>query len=446
MTDTRSAARGATLSDGLAWIAQNSITAVRMEWSDLNGLGRGKLVPAAKFAQACRDGIQFSTAALSFDILSFPAPVAGLGAATGFSNVRAVPDLATLRVWPGDPAIAWCLCDIESLEGEPVQVSPRWFAARVGKQLAAQGFTARIPPELEFYITSQSGETVESGSPCYGTETLSYCDSALQSSLTAVAAFWNLEAWHHEHGPGQYEINVAHAPYHEAIDALHGVRIAVREVVAKQGMRASFMAKPHNDLNGSACQLNLSLQDDSGANLFASAGIPGSPSELCKQFVGGVLAHLDEITAVLLPNGNSYRRVVPGRFAPVTRAWGIDNRTAAVRVIAQSPDTTRVELRVPGADICSHLALPAFVAAGLDGIERKLDPGPPAEGDLDQGTYPRLVTDWAAALNLFENSDWIRSVFGAELAAAFLSVKRQELDRFRRWVSDFDTGEYGRHF
>lgn len=432
-----------THDDAAAWIAENKVTAVRVEWADLNGLGRGKLIPAEHFSRACREGIQFSNAALTFDILSVPAPAAGLGAATGFRNVRAMPDLASMLVWPGDPGIAWCMCDIESLEGAPVMASPRWFAARVGKQLAEHGFQARIAPELEFYITNDQREPIEPGSPCYGTGTLVHFDAALNGALQAVSSFWHLEAWHHEHGPGQFEINVGHAPYSEAVDALHGVRIAIREAVARNGMRASFMAKPYNGLNGSACQLNVSLQDESGINLFAGQRKPSTPSTLCRHFVGGVLAHLDEIAAVLLPNGNSYRRVVPGHFAPISRTWGIDNRTAAVRVVTQSRDTTRVELRVPGADICAHLALPAFIAAGLDGIERELDPGPAAEGNLDQIDCPRIVTDWAAALGHFERSYWVKSVFGSELAEAYCNVKRQELDRFRRWVSDFDASEYG---
>ena len=433
-----------TPSDAQQWMAQNGVRAVRVEWSDLNGLGRGKLVPTERFVDVCRDGIQFSNAALTFDVLSIPAPTAGLGAATGYRNVRAIPDLATLRAWPVGSGVAWCLCSLESLGGGgALVVSPRDFAARIGRQLKEQGWHARIAPELEFYVSGSNGGLLEAGFPCYGTESLHVYDAAVQAALAAVTAFWPLEAWHHEHGPGQFEINVQHAPYREAIDALHGVRIAVREAVAREGLRASFMAKPHNGLNGSACQLNLSLQDPTGTNLFAIPGRAGVPSELCKWFVGGVLAHLDEIAAVLLPNGNSYRRVVPGHFAPVTRAWGLDNRTAAVRVVAHAPATTRVELRVPGADICAHLAVPAFVAAGLDGIARKLDPGPPAEGDLDQGTQPRIVTDWAAALDLFEQSEWVTAVFGAELAGAFLSVKRQELARFRNWVSDFDMSEYG---
>lgn len=432
--------------DAPQWLAQNGIRAVRVEWSDLNGLGRGKLVPTERFVQVCREGIQFSNAALTFDILSMPAAAAGMGAATGYRNVRALPDLATLCVWPVDPGIAWCLCDIESLDGTPIEVSPRYFAQRVEKQLAGLGFRARVAPELEFYVADDRGNPIESGFPCYGTESLHRCEAALHSALKAVAGFWPLEAWHHEHGPGQFEINVGHSPYREAVDALHGVRIAVREAVARQGMRATFMAKPYNGRNGSACQLNLSLQDDAGTNLFANVDDPGVPSTLCRHFIGGVLAHLDEIAAVLLPNGNSYRRVVPGHFAPITRAWGLDNRTAAVRAIAQSPESTRVELRVPGADICAHLAVPAFVAAGLDGIARRLDPGPAAEGDLDGGNHPRVVTDWAAALDLFEQSDWVRSTFGAELAGAFLGVKRQEFSRFRHWVSDFDTSEYGQHF
>ena len=246
------------------------------------------------------------------------------------------------------PAIAWCLCSIESLEGEAIGACPRQFSARIGKQLNKQGFRARIAPELEFYVSDDKRAPLEPGFPCYGTESLLPYELALEGALKAVAAFWPLEAWHHEHGPGQFEINVPHAAYQEAIDGLHGTRVAVREAVARKGLRASFMAKPYNGLNGSACQLNLSLQDESGSNLFADSRNGCAPSALCMHFVGGVLAHLDEIAAVLLPNGNSYRRVVPGHFAPVAKTWGLDNRLAAVRVIAQSPESTRVELRVPG--------------------------------------------------------------------------------------------------
>jgi glutamine synthetase len=433
----------ATPRDAEQWLAQHDIRAVRVEWPDLNGIGRGKLIPAERFSQVCRDGVQFSNAALTFDILSVPAAAADLGAATGYRNVAARPDLSTLCLWPNEPATAWCLCDIESLEGVPVEASPRRFAARMGERLASLGLSAQVAPELEFYITDERGQPLESGSPCYGTESLHRYDAGLQSALKAVAAFWPIEAWHHEHGPGQVEINVRHIPYGNAADGLHGARIAVREAVARQGLRASFMAKPYNGLNGSACQLNLSLQDAAGTNLFANAGEPTALSTLCRHFIGGVLAHLDEIGAVLLPNGNSYRRVVPGHFAPIARAWGLDNRTAAIRAVAQSPETTRVEFRVPGADIGAHLAIPLFLAAGLDGVARGLDPGPPSDGDLDARDCPRIVTDWAAALVLFEESEWIWSTLSPVLAGAFLNVKRQELGRFRSWVSDFDGREYG---
>jgi glutamine synthetase len=425
------------------WLEAHGTRTVRVEWTDLSGLGRGKSIPAERFAEVCREGIQFSNAALTFDILSFPAPIPDFGKVTGFGNVRAIPDLATMRVWPGDASIAWCLCNVEFLDGTPVGAYPRNFAARIGARLAELGLRARIAPELEFYICERTGSVLETGSPCYGTEAIPASDAALQGALAAVAAFWTVEAWHHEHGPGQFEVNVRHQPYERAIDALHGARLAIRDAVAHQGMRATFMAKPFNALNGSACQLNVSLQNAAGANLFADPATPGRPSALCRQFIGGLLEHLDELAAVLLPNGNSFRRIVPGHFAPVARAWGIDNRTAAVRAIVQSPESTRVELRVPGADICAHLAVPAMIAAGLDGIDRQLDPGPPADGDLDSSTLPRITDDWGPALDVFERSAWVRAVFGEQLRAAILGVKRQEFARFRHWVSDFDAREYG---
>ena len=155
-----------------------------------------------------------------------------------------------------------------------------------------------------------------------------------------------------------------------------------------------------------------------------------------------MLARLSELTAIFFPNSNSYRRLVPGLFAPISLAWGVDNRTAAIRLINESPAATRPELRVCGGDVNVYLALAAYLAAGLDGIVNKTDPGPAAEGDLDMQELPRLPDDWGEALERFEASELAKDWFGEEFCRNYATVKRYEYDDVRRQVPDTERARY----
>jgi glutamine synthetase len=311
------------------------------------------------------------------------------------------------------------------------------------ENIARQGLVCQAAPELEAYLLGPEGQLLEVGMPCYGIETLGRFAEPLRRVIDATAGFATIEAWHHEHGPGQFEINIAPQRLLEAADALFLLRTATREAAALAGSKLSWMAKPFSGLNGSACQINLSLWSvDGDTNLLADAADPLRLSVLARQFIAGLLEHLDELAAILLPNANSYRRVVPGHFAPLAKAWGVDNRTAALRVVVDTPRATRVEIRVGGADICAHLALPALVAAGLDGIRRSLDPGAPASGDLDIQDGGKLIDDWRTALECFERSPWAAAALSPELHRLCGQVKHQEYERWRRHVSDFERSEY----
>ena len=430
----------------LDWLNVEGVREVRLLWSDVSGLPRGKALPPERFASILGGGFQYASAALAFDGTSVPAETASAGAALGHANVRAVPDLPTLRVSSHLDGVALCLLDTVDESGAPVPIAPRSFTKQVERDLSVRGSTLRVAPELEAYLLRADGERIEPGMPCYAFEsTIAYAE-ALRAVVDAVSAFAPLEAWHHEHGPGQLEINVAPLPLLEAADALFLARSAGREAAAMHGFRLTWMAKPLNGLNGSACQVNMSLAGRDGSPSFHDGSSGDGLSSTARHFVGGLLEHLDAMSAVLLPNANSFRRVLPGHFAPVSKAWGFDNRTAALRVIADSPASTRVEVRVPGADIAAHLALPLLAAAGLDGVDRGRDPGPPAAGDLERQETARIIDDWRQALDAFDASDWAARVMGAELHALFLAVKRQEYERWRRHVSDFDRVEYGAVF
>jgi glutamine synthetase len=435
------AERGPGPEGAAAWLHAGNCREVRVEWPDINGNARGRLVPASAFTNGF-EGVGLSAVALSFDLWTNPAPGCGVGGEIGFANVMARPDPASLRLLRHEPGVALCLTDIVWPDGRAVPLAPRTYAKSVEARLAKRGWQARVAPEIEFYVTAPDGTPLVEGYPCYGMENRFRLRHEIAAVVEATAPFADCEGWQHEHGPGQIEINVRPQPLLAAADALYGIRSAVREAAAAGGFAATFMAKPFNEKNGSSCQVNISLVDEAGRNLFHDAAAPDRLSELARGFVAGILDSFDDLAALYLPHANSYKRVVPGFFAPVTRAWGVDNRTAAVRVINDTPASTRIEFRVCGGDIAPHLVLPALVAAGLDGIERKLDAGAPARGNLDELELPRIVDDWRAALDRFAASRRAADLLGPELRDLYARVKRAEYRRYQRYVGDFDRDFY----
>jgi glutamine synthetase len=202
------------------------------------------------------------------------------------------------------------------------------------------------------------------------------------------------------------------------------------------------MAKPFDKTTGNSCHIHLSLERD-GRNAFADRGASDRLSADCRHFVGGVLAHMRELTAIFFPNANSYRRLVPGLFAPISLAWGIDNRTAAIRVINEVEAATRVELRVCGGDAHLPIAFAAYLAAGLDGIRNRIDPGPMAKGDLDEdNAVERLPDDWGRALDALEGSSWAKQALGVAFVKNYTTVKRYEYDEWRRTVTAEERNTY----
>jgi glutamine synthetase len=443
MTATNRHARfpGGTVAEAVGWLQAAGVARVRIEWADIAGQGRGKVIPLDQFAEQAEGGMPFCGVAMSFDQHSNPIPGSGIGSEIGYANVLAIPDLASLRVLRHEPATAYVATDVRFMDGRPAAMSPRAVLRGVLDRLAARGLGGRMAPELEFYVTDPDGVPSGSGSPCYIVRSRAALQPLLDPLIEALEPFWTIRGWHHEHGPGQFEVNVGHEDLLTAADALHASRNVLKEAAITRGLRVTAMAKPFNGRNGCSCQLNVSLTDRAGANVFRQDA-EGGISEACRHFVGGLLAHMDELAAIWLPNGNSYKRVVPHHFAPTSKAWGIENRTAAVRVIPAPAAATRIELRVCGGDINAYLALAGLLAAGLDGLERRIDPGAPAEGDLDGQDVQRITADWITALAAFAASRWVGEAIGQEAQALYLLVKRAELARYRATVTDVDKAEY----
>jgi glutamine synthetase len=308
--------------------------------------------------------------------------------------------------------------------------------------MEAMGYDATCAPEFEFFLLDGDHEMVDVGVQCYSMQKRTQFLAEEYSLLDAAAAHGQLECSHYEYGPGQYEVSIRHQPVRQMGDDGHLFRASMKEAAMQMGRRVTFMAKPFDKMTGNSCHIHMSLVDGDGNNAFAAPDEPQHINDTCRHFMGGVLARLTELTAVFFPNSNSYRRLVPGAFAPISLAWGVDNRTAAIRVINETPAATRPELRVCGGDVNVYLALAAYLAAGLDGIVNKTDPGPAAEGDLDMQELPRLPDDWGEALERFEASELAKDWFGEEFCRNYATVKRYEYDDVRREVPDTERARY----
>jgi glutamine synthetase len=357
-------------------------------------------------------------------------PVPGYGFASwdlGYGDVHLVADLNTLRRAAWLDRTALVLCDVES-----AVVAPRSILRAQVDALASVGLTAASATELEYYL-SPGGEFIQ--------------DYQLQLDVrgepfhVAVRRHLNqsgvpVESSKGEWGVGQHELNVRYAGLLEMADRHVVLKQCLKESALLQRFDVNFMAKPAADQAGSSCHIHISLWRDDVA-LFADG------TDEMRWFVGGLLEHLADVTVLLAPTVNSYKRFVEGSWAPTRLAWSHDNRTAGLRIVGHG-DATRVECRIAGADCNPYLALAAVVACGLDGLQRRTDPGPPFSGDVYAAAdLPRVPETLRDATDLFEASPFAKEAFGAEVVEHYTHFFRTEQAAFDRAVTDWERHRYG---
>jgi glutamine synthetase len=253
-------------------------------------------------------------------------------------------------------------------------------------------------------------------------------------------------ASNHEYGRGQFEINVRHAPAVESADRAFRLKWVVKELAAREGLLATFIGKPWNDDEGSGFHLHISLTDQSGANLCADQNGENGLSDLSRHFVAGVLEHAPALMGFLNPTVNAYRRIHPEALVPTRVNWGHDNRFTYIRIPRERDKATRIEVRVADGAANAYLAYAAVLFAGLDGIKRKLEPPVPLAGliyelpEEEQGIeLPSTLPDALQAMN---EDQVLKEGLGEQLVDTFLTIKNYELDRYRKWVSDWEFTEY----
>ncbi|MGW4365329.1 glutamine synthetase family protein [Nocardia takedensis] len=368
---------------------------------------------------------------------------------SGYGDLVLRPDLATLRRIPWWPGTALVLCDVQRVrpEGEPLRVSPRQVLRAQLDRLAERGLRAYVGTELEFLVFDDSYEAAfERGyrglTPAnqynvdyslLGTARLEPLLRRIRNEMSGAGLY--VESAKGECNPGQHEIAFR---YDEALITCdnHSVyKNGAKEIAAQEGRSLTFMAK-YNEREGNSCHIHLSLRDTEGAPVFAGDG-PAGTSELMRHFLAGQLDCLREFTYLLAPNINSYKRFVAGSFAPTALAWGVDNRTCALRVVGAG-ESLRMENRIPGGDVNPYLAVAAVIAAGLHGIDHALPLEPEFQGDAYRSQRPRVPSTLREAADLFGESRPARAAFGDDVVDHYRNAARVELAAFDAAVTDWE--------
>ena len=367
--------------------------------------------------------------------------------ARGYGDFVMKPDLATLRRIPWHPGTAMLLADLVWLDGSPVVASPRQILQRQLARLAERGLVALAGTELEFIVYADSYEQAWAKnytglSPAndynvdysiLGTSRIEPLLRSVRNGMTGAGLY--VESVKGECNLGQHEIAFRYADAQITCDNHSIYKTGAKEIAAQAGMSITFMAKP-NTREGNSCHIHLSLRGSDGSTVLAGDGEHGL-SELGEHFLAGQLAALRELTLCYAPNINSYKRYVPGSFAPTSVRWGPDNRTCALRLVGHG-HSLRVENRTPGGDVNPYLAVAAMIAAGLHGIDNELELEPAFAGNAYDDTGPKVPHTLRDAAELWQHSEVASAAFGAEVIEHYANYARVELAAYDAAVTDWE--------
>ncbi|MGW2896052.1 glutamine synthetase family protein [Streptomyces sp. NPDC001212] len=435
-------------------LAAEGVDVVRVTYPDLIGTDRARDVLLEHLPSACDHGLAFCRAVYHTSPQGDVVPVAG-GLDAGLPDICVRPDLDTLVSLPWEPGVASCLGDVtDPATGLPAPESPRDLLRAVLDRCRGHGLHPVIGPELEYFLCEPAP-----GSPrgwrrysdargvVYTAGLRADDDNHLLRTLRLLrAADLGVSSGNHEFDGGQFEINLTHSEALSAADRAFRFKSAVKELARKEGRLATFMAKPFNDAGGSGFHLHLSCEDDDGANVFDDPAAPYGLSATARHAVAGILAHAPALAALANPTVNSYKRFGPDTLAPWLIDWGLDNRSAMVRVPPERGAGSRLELRLGDAGANPYLLIAGTVAAALLGVLAGEEPPAPLDGyGYDTDRSAMLPATLSAALDALEADTALTDVLGKDFTASYLTYKRDEVERFGRHVTDWEFTEYAYH-
>jgi glutamine synthetase len=421
---------------------------------DLNGVLRGKRIPASQLDKAIKGSMRMPLSVAGVDIWGEDVIESSLVFESGDEDglcEHTGRDILPIS-WTKSPTALIPLW-LAKENGEPFNVDPRRALANIVNAYTQTGLTPVMATELEFYLTDAgckkpkapkspvTGKRLDSDSilsideldhfDAFFTDVYKACEEQNIPADTAIA----------ENGCGQFEINLMHSdnPLKAADDAVYFKNI-VKGIARKHGCAATFMAKPYGDRSGNGFHVHFSLVDMKGKNVFNDGTEKGT--EMMNHAVAGLMKAMPECTLLFAPHMNSYRRLRPGTHAPTSVTWGFENRTTSIRIPGGSFEARRIEHRVAGADANPYLVIAAILGAALYGINHKLEPIDPVQGNAYEVVAQTLPSSWNSALETFEKGQTVRSFLSPEFIDMYCACKKQEMDVFAKHVTDFEYNSY----
>jgi len=430
-------------------VANGEIDTVILALTDMQGRLQGKRLSAEFFlAEVAQDYSEGCNYLLAVDVDMNTVDGYQMSSwERGYGDFVMRPDMATLRDIPWHPGTALVLADLTWLDGAPVAASPRQILREQLGRLAQRDMVALAGTELEFVVYKDTYEQAAAKNyrdlapandynvdySILGTSRIEPLLRRLRKGMAGAGMY--VESAKGECNLGQHEIAFRYADALTTADNHSIYKTGSKEIAAQDGMSITFMAKP-NEREGNSCHIHLSLRGSDGTPVLAGDG-PHGLSRLGEHFIAGQLAAMRELTLLYAPNINSYKRYVPGSFAPTSVRWGVDNRTCALRLVGHG-HSLRVENRTPGGDVNPYLALAGMVAAGLDGIDRELPLEAAFDGNAYADTSLRVPHTLRDALELWQKSELARTAFGADVTEHYANYARVELTAYDAAVTDWE--------
>jgi glutamine synthetase len=434
-------------------VESGRIDTVLVCFSDMFGRLIGKRFQGHFFANEAFGETHACDYLLANDIEMEPVP--GYDAANwgkGYGDFVMKPDLSTLREIPWLEHSALVLCDVLDHHGNDLPHSPRGILKKQIARLDALGLTAMTASELEFYLFDESYREIRDKDFITPRTSGDYIQDyhifqttkeepvlrAMRNGLEGAGI--PVENSKGEWGPGQEELNIRYTDALQMADRHVIMKNGMKEIAYEHGRAITFMAKWNYTLAGSSCHIHMSLRDNAAkTNAFVESSDSLGMSDTMRHFMAGQVRHAAELTYFLAPFINSYKRFQEGTFAPTRIVWSRDNRTAGFRLCGENTNAIRNECRIGGADLNPYLAFAALIAAGLDGMENKMDPGQPFQGDAYTGSelkhIPRTLRE---ATELLDHSAMLRTAFGDDVVDHYVHTARWEQLQHDKQVTDFE--------
>jgi glutamine synthetase len=436
-----------TRAEILSIVKKEKVRFLRLQFTDIMGILKNVEVPGSQFGKALDGEIMFDGSSIE-----------------GFvrieeSDMLLVPDLSTFIVNPWTNAdgskVARLICDVHRPDGSPFEGCPRAALKRQTAKAKKKGFSMVAGPEAEFFLFQKdlAGKTLVETHDVGGYFDLTPVDKGENCRRDIVVMLesmgFEVEAAHHEVAPGQHEVDFKYADAVACADNVATFKFVVRRVALDHGLHATFMPKPLFGVNGSGMHVNQSLLKG-GKNAFFAPNKPWQLSDIALSYVAGILKHAKAFVAVTNPLVNSYKRLVPGYEAPTNIAWSEKNRSPLVRIPAKRGMSTRCEVRVPDPSCNPYLAFAVMLAAGLDGIDNKLDPGEPVNKNIfsmsqrekKRHRIEELPPNLSAALDNLEKDAVLKEALGNHIFEHFLLAKRQEWHEYVAHVHPWEQDRY----